>query len=174
MAELIKIVFGMWTQVVTRKHVLDGGSGPHVWRGKFWGQKGAGRGHAGRCPAVDVLKMTQQGTEPVRCRIGCSRWGAYWHNLANTIEPFVWVCGSDTASCQTTLTSCLNDTYYDFVLLTFCSWCMNFFCDFLSRRTSCLTQPRDTLIRLSYSRYLSASCLAWFCVNNVSWDFCQQ
>ena len=128
----------------------------------------AKRGRPRTCREMSSSRCTQNdsaGAERVWCRIGCSRWGAYWHNLANTIEPFV--CGSDTASCQTTLTTCLNDTYYDFVLWTCCSWCMNFFCDFLSRRTSCLIQPRDTLIRLSYSRYFNASCLAWICVRTM-------
>jgi len=38
--------------------------------GQFWGQKGAQT-----CPAVDMLKATQQGTAPVRCecRLGCTR-----------------------------------------------------------------------------------------------------
>jgi len=54
----------------------------------------------GRCPdmsAVDILKATQQRTEPVRCEC---RWSAYWRNLSNTIEPFV--CGGDAAFCQIT------------------------------------------------------------------------
>jgi len=49
----------------------------------------------GRCPGmstVDILKATQQGTEPVRC--GC-RWDVYWRNLANAIEPSV--CGGDAS-----------------------------------------------------------------------------
>jgi len=54
----------------------------------------------GRCPdkfAVDILKATQLGTEPVSC--GC-RWGVYWRNLASTTEPSV--CGGDAALCQIT------------------------------------------------------------------------
>jgi len=45
-----------------------------------------------RCPdmsAVDILKATQQRTEPVRCEC---RWGAYWRYLANTTEPYVYGC----------------------------------------------------------------------------------
>jgi len=56
----------------------------------------------GRCPdkfAVDILKATQQGIEPVWC--GC-RWGVYWRNLANTTEPFA--CRGNAALCQITLT----------------------------------------------------------------------
>jgi len=47
----------------------------------------------GRCPdmpAVDILKATKQGKEPVQC--GC-RWGAYSRHMANTIEPSM--CGGD-------------------------------------------------------------------------------
>jgi len=51
----------------------------------------------GRCPnmsAIDILKVTQQRTEPVRCEC---RWGAHWRRLANTIEPSM--CGGDAAFC---------------------------------------------------------------------------
>jgi len=50
----------------------------------------AKRGRHGTCPnmpAVNIRKVTQQGVESVQCRLGCSRWGAHWRNLANTIEP---------------------------------------------------------------------------------------
>jgi len=57
--------------------------------------------------AVDILKATQQGTEPVRCEC---QWGAYWHNLAKTIEPSV--CGGHAALCQITLTTC----YYYYMI----------------------------------------------------------
>jgi len=60
----------------------------------------------GRCSdksVVDILKATQQGAEPVR--FGC-RWGAYWRNLANTIELSVYV--GDAALCQITLTTCFS------------------------------------------------------------------
>jgi len=50
--------------------------------------------------AVDILKATQQGTFPVRCRFV---YGAYWRKLANAIEPSV--CASDAALCQITLTA---------------------------------------------------------------------
>jgi len=51
--------------------------------------------------AADILKTTQQGTEPVWC--GC-RWGACWRHLANTVEPSA--CGSNAALCQVTLSTC--------------------------------------------------------------------
>jgi len=64
----------------------------------------------GQCPdmsTVDILKATQQRTEPVWC---WCRWGAYWCHLANMIEPSV--CGSDAALCQITLTSYYYYYYY--------------------------------------------------------------
>jgi len=51
--------------------------------------------------AVDVLKATQQCTEPARC--GC-QWGAYWRNLTDTIE--LSICVGYAAFCQITLTTC--------------------------------------------------------------------
>jgi len=41
-----------------------------------------------RDQTVDMLKVTQQGAARVRCgcQLGCSRWGAHWHNLVSTIE----------------------------------------------------------------------------------------
>jgi len=65
----------------------------------------SGPGHARTCPAVGILKVTQQGLEPVRCgcRFGCARWDAHWRHLANTTEPSV--CGGDAALCQITLTT---------------------------------------------------------------------
>jgi len=84
--------------VGTRNHILDGGPSSrslHV-KGQFgWGR---GPGHARTCPAVDILKTTHQGAEPVRCgyRLGLrTKWGAHWRYLANTIEPSV--CGGDAA-----------------------------------------------------------------------------
>jgi len=50
---------------------------------------------------VDILKATQQHTEPVRCEC---RSGAYWRNLANMVDPSM--CGGDAAFCQITLTLC--------------------------------------------------------------------
>ena len=45
--------------------------------GQFWGWKVAGPWHARTCPAVDILKATQKGAEPVRCgyRLGSTSWG---------------------------------------------------------------------------------------------------
>jgi len=64
MAELIKMPFGMWTQVGTRKHALVGVQIP-THEGQFWGQKRAGPEHARTCVVVDILKVTQQGAETV-------------------------------------------------------------------------------------------------------------
>ena len=59
----------------------------------------------GRCldmSAVDILKVTRQGTE----RYGADAdWGAYWRRLANTIEPPM--CGGSAALYQITLTTCI-------------------------------------------------------------------
>ena len=62
--------------------------------------KKAGPGHDRTCSAVDILKATRQGAAPGRCgcRLGCTRCGAYWRHLTNTIEPFVY--GSVVALCQ--------------------------------------------------------------------------
>jgi len=62
--------------------------------------------------AVDILKATQQRTEPVRCEC---RSGAYWRNLANTIEPSM--CGGSAAFCQITGITCwVSHTYADWLL----------------------------------------------------------
>ena len=82
----------------------------HV-KGHFWGRKGAGPEHARTCPAVDILKATQQGAAPVKCgcRLGRTRWSAHWRNLANRAEPSL--CGGDAALCQMTLTSCSHSRH---------------------------------------------------------------
>ena len=60
----------------------------------IFGQKGTGPGRTWIRPTDDILKLTQRGqsgggTEPVWCGcwLGCTRWGAHWCNLVNTIEP---------------------------------------------------------------------------------------
>jgi len=82
---------------------ISWGPDPHVRRGQFWWPK---RVQPVTCLADYILKATQQRAVPLRCRcrLGCTRWGAHWHNLANTIEPSV--CRCDAAFCQITLTTC--------------------------------------------------------------------
>ena len=83
------------------------GPDPYTWRGNLMAKRGRA-GHARTCPAVTILGVTQRGVGPVwcRCQLGCTRWGAHWHHLANTIDPPV--CGGDAASCQITLTTCFS------------------------------------------------------------------
>jgi len=50
---------------------------------------------------VDILKATQECTEPVRWK--CSL-GAYWRNQVNMIEKSM--CGGDKTFCQITMTTC--------------------------------------------------------------------
>ena len=85
-------------------HITRMGPGPHSRRGNFDGERGR-PGHVRTCPAVDIPKATKQGATPVRCgcRLGCTRFGAHWRHLANTIGPSVRGC--DMASCQNTLTT---------------------------------------------------------------------
>jgi len=67
---------GKLTQVGPKNHVLDRFQIPTL-RGHFDGEKGACSGHAWPCSAIDVLKATQRGAEPVRCgcRLGRTRRG---------------------------------------------------------------------------------------------------
>ena len=61
-------------------------------KGKFLKRKWSVPEHARTCPAVDILKATQQGAEQVRCgcRLRCIiDRGARWRNLANTMRPYV-------------------------------------------------------------------------------------
>jgi len=51
---------------------------------------------------VDTLKATQEGTIQ-NWYVADADGGAYWRNLANTIEPSV--SGGDVAFCQITLTT---------------------------------------------------------------------
>jgi len=87
-------------------YIRWGSRSPHA-KGQFWGRKGADPGHARTCPAVDILNVTQQGAEPIRCgcKFGYIRWGGgHWRNLANTTE--LSVCCGDAALCKITLTAC--------------------------------------------------------------------
>ena len=77
-----------------RKYVLDGVQVP-ARKGEIL------RGGSGRpitCSDVSGGRYSQSdsaggSTGTVRMLIGCTRWGAHWRNLANTIEPFM--CDSD-------------------------------------------------------------------------------
>ena len=66
------------------KHALNGVQIP-TCKEAISRAKRAGPGHAWTCPAVDILKATQQGAAPVRCgcRLGCTEWGEHWRYLAN-------------------------------------------------------------------------------------------
>jgi len=55
-----------------RKHVLHEVQIAHVKR-QFWGRKVAGPGRAQTCPAIDIVKATQQ--VRCRCRFGCITCG---------------------------------------------------------------------------------------------------
>jgi len=84
------------------------GKNDHLWANSLrrWSKNAHNKSKMaeGQCPAmsaVDILKATQQGPEPVRRQCW---WGGYWRNLANTIEPSV--CGGDVALCQITVTTC--------------------------------------------------------------------
>jgi len=71
----IEIPFGMWTRVNPRKHALDGVQILTREGAILRAKRGLPKGHALICPAVDILKSTQQGAAPVRCRcrLGCAR-----------------------------------------------------------------------------------------------------
>jgi len=60
MAELIEMLFGLWTQVGPRKHVLDKAQIPHA-KGQLLGE-----GHARRHSAVSCAKMA----EPIELPFG--------------------------------------------------------------------------------------------------------
>jgi len=104
-AESIEMSFGMWTWIGQRNHALDGVQ-IHTRKSGILRGEVAGSGRVWTSLAVDILKVTQQGVEPVRCgcRLEFTRWDAHWRNLAYTSEPSV--CGGDAALCQITLTTC--------------------------------------------------------------------
>ena len=86
------------------KEQLDRGPDA-IYKGTILSGKRSGAGHAQICTVVDILKATQQEAEPVRCGclLGCTRCGADWRSLANTIEPSTSV--ADESLCQITLTT---------------------------------------------------------------------
>jgi len=98
MAELTEVLFGFKIQVGPRNHVLRWGRDCSMQRCSFHR-----KGHARACP-MTLSWVVQKWLNWSRCRSGCGlewakaaciRWGAHWHNLANTIEPSM--CGSDAA-----------------------------------------------------------------------------
>jgi len=106
-SEPIEILFGMWTRVSPKNHVLDGSPDPHTGSGNY---DGANRGRRGTCPDMSGGRYTQSDsaggrTGTVRCGVydmGCT--AAQPRNLVNALEPSM--SGSDAALCQTTLTTC--------------------------------------------------------------------
>ena len=58
-AEPIEIPLGMWTRAGPLNRVLGGSTSP--CKGAILRRKVTGLGHAGTCPAVDILRATQQG-----------------------------------------------------------------------------------------------------------------
>jgi len=85
---------------------------PHV-KGQFLGEKNM-PGHAQRHSALSGAKVAVHiemsfGLWTRGPKEACVTWGAYWRNLANTIELFVfgWAkhSGGDVAVCQITLTT---------------------------------------------------------------------
>jgi len=105
-AEPIEMPFRMKTRVWVQGTVCWMGSiSRHIREAIFTG-KVADPTHAWTCSTVDILKVTRQGAEPVRCgrRLGCTRWGAHWRNLANTTE--LSACVGNAALCQITLSTC--------------------------------------------------------------------
>jgi len=75
-------------------------------------------GESGRpSPAVEIRKATQQTAEPVQCgfQFGCTRWSAYWRNLANTIE--LSMCDRDSALGLSFMSNYFDDALVLFELL---------------------------------------------------------
>ena len=94
------MLFGLWTQMGPRNHVLDGIQVP-MWRGNVEGDWR---------PIVkyrDFLAWAmQKRLNRSRCRLGCGlgwskgsrlciKWGAHWRHLTNTTKQFMY--GSDAA-----------------------------------------------------------------------------
>jgi len=105
MAEPIEMLFGMWTRVGPRNHLLDGAQIPmhdgSVLRAK--------RGWPKICPDMCNSQYTHSdsagGRNGLVCMpIGVYYMGAHWRHLVNTMEPSM--CGGDAALCQITLTTC--------------------------------------------------------------------
>ena len=106
-AQPIEMLFGMWTRVGPRNHVLDERPDPHT-RGCNYDC--AKRGRRGTCPDMSGGRYIQ--SDSVGGRTGTVRCGVYYmgctaaqpSNMANALEPSM--SGSDAALFQTTLTTC--------------------------------------------------------------------
>ena len=104
-AEPIVMLFGNWTWVGPRNHVIDRGPVPHV-KWKFWGSIGT------------VCRELCKTAVRIEMQFGMLSWlgwsrepnrvldrDANWHHVANTLtEPSM--SGGNTALCQTTSTTC--------------------------------------------------------------------
>jgi len=104
-AEPIMMPFGMLTRMVQRTVYSVGSIASHV-KGQLWG-----RGHDRTCPAVDILKATQQGAAPVPD----ADWdvldrSAHWRIRLNC------PCAAAMRPCQITLTTYL----YCYFITVFC------------------------------------------------------
>ena len=65
------------------------GPDPRTQRGNFEQVKVAGPGHARPCPAVDILKATQQGAAPYGSDgeyVGSTIWDVHWRHLAKDMK----------------------------------------------------------------------------------------
>jgi len=102
MVKPIEIVFGMWTRVGQRNHVLDGVQIPTP-EGQFLGRTGAGQGHFRR---QIYSKRPNRGQHRYGADADCGVKDGSTHcrHLANTTE--LSVCSGDVALCQITSTTC--------------------------------------------------------------------
>jgi len=87
MAEPIKMTFGMWTPVDARNHVLDGGPDPQMRRAILRAKRGRTRTCLDMCGGRYIQNDSAEGrTSMMKMPIGCTKWRAHWHHLANTTE----------------------------------------------------------------------------------------
>jgi len=122
MAEPTKTLFGMWTRVGPRNHVLDGGPYPPC---KMAILRGKGAAH---CKVLGLSAVSSAKTaEPIEMPFGI--WtlvgprkhvlggDAHWRHLKNTIEPSM--CGGDAACCQITLATCIFRPHWPYYVPTY-------------------------------------------------------
>jgi len=124
-AEPIVMPLEMLTRLGPTNRVLDGDPDRHTWKGQFWTQRGTGPGHSRRCPAVDILKATQQVAAPLlcECRSGVLdrlHFGATWRIQLNrpcaaAMRPYVILLWPLIQSCCRTwfTTFIFHLLYYD-------------------------------------------------------------
>jgi len=102
MDEQIEMPFRILSQLDLRNHILDGCPDPPMGRGNF-----EGKGHPGMPDntATSCAKMAEATEMPFGL---WTRWDmeAHWCSLANTTK--LSMCGSDAASSQITLTTCVT------------------------------------------------------------------